>query len=122
LARRPQTAARVAELGGLGLLHLLAFDSTGLGRSLDGHPRSEHVGTVVSPGLVLMHMDRAELERLPRPVLAYGLIGRVGEARTCLRLADAIVVSAAVAESLADAVGPIRQPVRKPLTTVLAEE
>jgi glycerol-3-phosphate responsive antiterminator len=122
LARRPQTAARVAELGGLGLLHMLAFDSTGLGRSLDGHPHSAHVGSVVSPGLVLMHMARDELQRLPRPVLAYGLIGRVAEARTCLGLADAIVVTPVVADALADAVGPARQPVRKPLTTALAEE
>lgn len=122
LTRRPQTAAHVAQIGGLGLLHMLAFDSTGLGRSLESHPRRDGVGSVISPGLVLMHMNRSELEQLPRPVLAYGLIGRVAEARTCLGLADAIAISAPVAAALSASLDPVPQPFRKPLTTVAAEE
>jgi glycerol-3-phosphate responsive antiterminator len=103
LTRRPQAASRAAELGALGLVHALAFDSTGLSRSLDGHPRTAGVGTVISPGLVLIHMNPSELERLPRPVLAYGLISSVSDARRCLDLADGIVLRPALAVSLATA-------------------
>ncbi len=56
LTRRPQAASAFAAAGGLALLNVLAFDSTGLRRSLHGHPRGERVGTVISPGLVLHHM------------------------------------------------------------------
>ena len=100
LTRRPQTAARFAALGGLAMLNVLAFDSTGLARSLAGHPRSERVGTVISPGLVLMHMLPAELALLARPVVAYGLIGTEADARACLERADGIVVLPAVAAEL----------------------
>lgn len=92
LTRRPQLAARVAELGCLALLHVLAFDSTGLHRSLEGHPRLPGVGTVVSPGLVLSHLRPAELASLPRPILAYGLIDTAEAAETILMDADSVVV------------------------------
>ena len=101
LTRRPQVAARVAELGGLGLVHVFAYDSTGMSRSLDTHPRSERVGSVLSPALVILHLQPEELARLPRPVVAYGLIEDVADARACCGFADAIVVRPAVAAKLA---------------------
>src|SRR5712691_11552960 len=52
LTRRPQLAARAAARGYLGLLHVFAYDSTGLRRSLEGHPRTAGVGSVITPGLV----------------------------------------------------------------------
>ncbi|HEY8868588.1 MAG TPA: glycerol-3-phosphate responsive antiterminator [Candidatus Limnocylindrales bacterium] len=126
LTRRPAIAARVADLGGLGLVHCLALDSTGLRRSLAEHPRRPGVGTVITPGLVLMHMSRAELDLLPHPVLAYGLIGSYDEALSCLRLAESIALSPSAAEALAEALSSIPQPnrnrARGPLTTILAEE
>ena len=101
LTRRPQLAAQVAELGGLGLLHVLAFDSTGLNRSLESHPRLPGVGTVISPGLVLSHLRPAELASLPRPILAYGLIDTAESAETILAEADSVVVRPDVAARLA---------------------
>lgn len=101
LSRRPQVAARVAELGHLGMLHVLALDSTGLGRALDSHPRRPGVGTVVSPGLVLPHLRPAELASLPPPILAYGLISAPDEAWAILALADGVVVRPAVAAAMA---------------------
>lgn len=92
LTRRSQLATRVAELGCLALLHVLAFDSTGLRRSLESHPRLPGVGTVVSPGLVLSHLRPAELASLPRPILAYGLIDTAETAETILADADSVVV------------------------------
>jgi len=92
LTRRSQLAARVAQLGCLGLLHVLAFDSTGLNRSLESHPRLPRVGTVVSPGLVLSHLLPAELASLPRPILAYGLIDTAEAAETILTDADSVVI------------------------------
>jgi glycerol-3-phosphate responsive antiterminator len=103
LTRRPQVAARVAELGHVGLVHVFAYDSTGMTRSLEGHPRSKRVGSVLSPGLVIAHLRPDELARIPRPVVAYGLIDDVDDARTCAALADAIVVRPAVAAKLAAA-------------------
>jgi glycerol-3-phosphate responsive antiterminator len=104
LTRRPQVAARVAELGGLGLVHVFAYDSTGMARSLETHPRSERVGSVLSPGQVILHLRPDELAGIPRPVVAYGLIEGVEDALACARLADAIVVRPAVAARLAAAV------------------
>jgi glycerol-3-phosphate responsive antiterminator len=101
LTRRPQLAARAVELGGLGLLHVFAYDSTGLHRSLEGHPRSEGVGSVVTPGLVILHLRDDELAAIPRPILAYGLIDDVDDARACLGVADAIVVRPGLAAKLA---------------------
>jgi glycerol-3-phosphate responsive antiterminator len=116
ITRRPQTAQRVAEMGGLALLHVFAFDSTGVSRALDSLPRSLGIGSVVSPGLVLPHMLPSEVHRLPRPLLAYGLIVEPDDARACLALADGIVVgadaAAVLAHALADALGSRVEPVR----------
>ncbi len=101
LTRRPQTAQRVAECGGLALLRTLAFDSTGVARTLDSLPRTIGIGAVVSPGLVLPHMLPSEVGRLPRPLLAYGLIMEPSDALACLELADGIVIGRDVADSLA---------------------
>lgn len=110
LTRHPQVATLVAELGGLALLHVLALDSTGLTRGLDAHPRSDGVGTAVSPGLVLPHLRPRELAALPRPLLAYGLIASPEAARAVMGLADGIVVRPAVAAAMA-ALEPGRTPV-----------
>jgi glycerol-3-phosphate responsive antiterminator len=99
--RRPQVAARVAELGCLGLVHVFAYDSTGMARSLETHPRSEGVGSVLSPAQVILHLRPDELARIPRPVVAYGLIEDAADASACARLADAIVVRPTVAAKLA---------------------
>jgi len=120
LTRRPQAALRVDELGGLALLHLLAFDSTGLGRALDGHP-GDGVGSVVSPGLVLRHMVPAELTRLPRPILGYGLLAALEEVRACLRLADAVALRAGAAAALASHLAGRDRAVRA-LTTAATPE
>jgi len=101
MTRRPQAASAFAALGGLALLNVLAFDSTGLRRSLHAHPRGKRVGTVISPGLVLVHMLPSELALLVKPVVAYGLINTAADARACLQHADAVVVHAAVATQLA---------------------
>jgi glycerol-3-phosphate responsive antiterminator len=101
LTRRPQLAARAAERGHIGFVHVFAYDSTGLHRSLEGHPRSEGVGSVVTPGLVILHLRADELAAIPRPILAYGLIDSVEDARACLEVADAIVVRPALAAKLA---------------------
>jgi glycerol-3-phosphate responsive antiterminator len=92
LTRRSATALHAARVGGLALLHVLAFDSTGLHRSLDGHPRTNGVGTVVSPGLVLSHMGQGELESLSRPILGYGLITEPTEVDECLGIADGVAL------------------------------
>ena len=101
LTRRPQLAARAVERGNLGLLHVFAYDSTGLHRSLEGHPRTEGIGSVVTPGLVILHLRDDELAAIPRPILAYGLIDDVEDARACLGVADAIVVRPGLAAKLA---------------------
>ncbi len=101
LTRRPALAARAAEHGWLGLVHIFGYDSTGMTRSLDGHPRVEGVGSVFSPGLVVTHLRADELARLPRPLLAYGLIDEVVAAEACLAIADAIVVRPVLAARLA---------------------
>jgi glycerol-3-phosphate responsive antiterminator len=101
LTRRPQLAARAAERGHIGFVHVFAYDSTGLHRSLEGHPRSEGVGSVVTPGLVILHLREDELQAIPRPILAYGLIDSVEDARACLEVADAIVVRPSLAAKLA---------------------
>jgi glycerol-3-phosphate responsive antiterminator len=101
LTRRPQLATRAVERGNLGLLHVFAYDSTGLHRSLEGHPRTEGIGSVVTPGLVILHLRDDELAAIPRPILAYGLIDDVEGARACLAVADAIVVRPGLAAKLA---------------------
>ena len=77
ITRRPALATRALELGCLALLHVHCLDSTGLERALATHP-GPPVGTALSPGLILAHLDPAERRLLPRPVLAYGLL-RSGE-------------------------------------------
>jgi len=106
LTRRPQLAARVAGHGGLGLVHVFAYDSTGMSRSLESHPGIANVGSVLSPGLVIVHLRPDELDRLPRPVVAYGLIDELDDARACGVLADAIVVRPALAARLAASLVP----------------
>ena len=101
LTRRPQLAGRAAARGNIGLLHVFAYDSTGLRRSLEGHPRSAGVGSVVTPGLVILHLREDELSAIPRPILAYGLIDTVEDARACLAVADAIVIRPGLAAKLA---------------------
>ena len=98
LTRRPQLAAGAAALGGIGLLQVLAFDSTGLLRALVAHPRQPRVGTAMSPGLVLAHLLPEELGRLPRPILAYGLIHTPEAVATILARVDSVVVRPRVAE------------------------
>ncbi len=101
LTRRAPLAARIAELGYLGMLHVFAFDSTGLSRSLESHPRTRGVGTVVSPGLVLPHFRTDEIAQLPRPILAYGLIASAGDAIACLEHADGVVLRSETAAAMA---------------------
>lgn len=101
LTRRPQLAMRVAEHGNLGLVHLYGYDSTGMARSLESHPRTERVGSVLSPGLVIAHLRPDELDQLPRPLLAYGLIDDIAGATACLAIADSIVVRPVLAARLA---------------------
>jgi glycerol uptake operon antiterminator len=92
LSRRPALMARAAALGCLGLLRVSCLDSTGLERALDGHP-GPPVGTAISPGLVLAHLPPDQRARLPRPLLAYGLVRRPEEAEAAVAAgADAVVV------------------------------
>jgi glycerol-3-phosphate responsive antiterminator len=120
--RRSHVAAHVATRGGLGLLHALAFDSTGLSRALDGSAAVPGRGTVVSPGAVLPHMRPSELEQLARPIVAYGLLTRVADALDCLELVECVVLRQDVADALAETARHSTQPVRSLLTTVAAEE
>lgn len=103
LTRRPQLAARAAAAGHVGLVHVFGYDSTGLARSLESHPRTPGLGSLLSPGLVIVHLRPDELAELPRPVVAYGLIDDVADARACQSLADAIVVRPPLAARLAAA-------------------
>lgn len=92
VSRRPALAVQAAGLGAIGLAHLFAFDSTGLRRSLEGVPAGAGVGVVISPGIVVPHLTEDDLESLPRPLVAYGLVERPEQATGLLRLADAVVV------------------------------
>jgi glycerol-3-phosphate responsive antiterminator len=106
LTRRPLLAARAAEHGRFGFVHIYGYDSTGMARSLESHPRIDRIGSVVSPGLVILHLRADELAAIPRPILAYGLIDAPDDARACLEVADAMVVRPALAARLAaDPVG-----------------
>lgn len=101
LTRRPQLAARAAARGHIGLVHVFGYDSTGMARSLESHPRTAGLGCVLSPALVIVHLRSDELAELPRPIVAYGLIDDIDDARVCLALADSIVVRPAIAARLA---------------------
>ena len=103
MTRRPAAAARAAELGALGLVRVFAFDSTGLGRTLETHPAAPGVGTAVSPGPVLGHLSPDDLVRLPRPLLAYGLIASAALGHVLLERADAVVVASDAAAALRSA-------------------
>jgi glycerol-3-phosphate responsive antiterminator len=92
MTRRPAVAARVADAGALALLRIFAFDSTGLERSLESNPRRPGVGTAISPGPVLGHLSPEGRSRLPRPLVAYGLIGTPERAIALLELADSVVL------------------------------
>jgi glycerol-3-phosphate responsive antiterminator len=105
MTHRPALAALVAEAGGLSLVHVFAFDSTGLTKALENHPARRGVGTAISPGPVLSHLTAADLERLPRPIVAYGLIESPGRARQLLTIADSVVVGADSAEAWSKAPG-----------------
>ena len=72
-----------------------------MARSLEGHPRTARVGSVLSPGLVIVHLRADEVADLPRPILAYGLIEDVDDAQACLALADGIVLQPGLAAKLA---------------------
>jgi glycerol-3-phosphate responsive antiterminator len=108
MTRRPALAAFVAAAGGLGLVHIFAFDSTGLGHALESHPAGPRVGTVISPGPVLSHLTAADLERLPRPIVADGLIDAPDRARRLLAIADSVVVNLECARGLAAGIGKAR--------------
>jgi len=103
LSRRPQLAARSAERGHLGLVHIFAYDSTGMNRSLETHPHAPNVGSVVSPGLVIVHLRPEEVAGMPQPVVAYGFIDSIEDAAACRRLAQSIVVRPGVAARIAAA-------------------
>jgi glycerol-3-phosphate responsive antiterminator len=120
LTRRSATAIHAAELGGLALLHVLAFDSTGLHRSLDGHPRTNGVGTVVSPGLVLSHMSQGELDSLFRPILGYGLMTDPADIDACLEIADGVALRPEPARNYAASRVADSHPAGNVLTTVNA--
>ena len=100
VTRRSSVAVDVVELGGLALLHIFAFDSTGLGRALEGHPRHPGVGTVVSPGPVVAHLSADDIGRLPRPLVAYGLIDTPARAASLLAHVDSVVVHADCAAAM----------------------
>jgi glycerol-3-phosphate responsive antiterminator len=93
VTRRPALAARARALGCLALLHVHGLDSTGWERAMAAHP-GPPVGTAVSPGLILPHLDERQRAALPRPVLAYGLIRRPAERDAVFAAgADSLVVS-----------------------------
>jgi glycerol-3-phosphate responsive antiterminator len=92
LSRRPALVAWARHLGCLPLLRVSCLDSTGFERALVGHPGTP-VGTAISPGLVLAHLQPAQRARLPRPLLAYGMIRRPEEGAAARRAgADSIVI------------------------------
>ena len=93
ITRRPPLAARALEYGLTSLLHVHCLDSTGLEHAMAAHP-GHPVGTAVSPGPILAHLSPIQRERLPRPVLAYGLIDGAGPRDAALAAgADSVVVS-----------------------------
>jgi glycerol-3-phosphate responsive antiterminator len=92
ITKRPALAQRAAKAGCLSLLHVHCLDSTGLDRALGAHP-GPPVGTAISPGLILPHLAADELQRLPRPLLAFGLIRRHRESELAFAAgADAVVL------------------------------
>ena len=81
-----------AAAGCVPLLRVSCLDSTGFERALAGHPGSQ-VGTAISPGLVLAHLPSAQRARLPRPLLAHGMIRRPEEVAAAREAgADSVVL------------------------------
>jgi glycerol-3-phosphate responsive antiterminator len=92
LSRRPAVMARAPRLGCVPLLRVSCLDSTGFERALAGHPGSP-VGTAISPGLVLAHLPADQRARLPRPLLAYGVVRRAEEVAAARAAgADSVVI------------------------------
>jgi len=92
ITRRPALAARAPAFGCLPLLHVHCLDSTGLEHALAAHP-GPPVGTAISPGPVLAHLSAAHRSRLPRPLLAYGLMEGPADQDAALAAgADAVVL------------------------------
>lgn len=97
VSRRPSLAVQAVQLGAVGLAHVFAFDSTGLRRSLEGVAGDAGIGVVVSPGLVVPHLTLDDVRRLPRPLVAYGLVDRAEQALALLDIADSVVLRPDVA-------------------------
>jgi glycerol-3-phosphate responsive antiterminator len=92
LSRRPALIDWARGLSCLPLLRVSCLDSTGFERALLGHP-GPPVGTAISPGLVLAHLAPSQRARLPRPLLAYGVVRRSEEAAAAREAgADSVVV------------------------------
>jgi glycerol-3-phosphate responsive antiterminator len=99
LSRRSALMAWARHQGCLPLLRVSCLDSTGFERALAGHP-GPSVGTAVSPGLVIAHLPPDQRARLPRPLLAYGMIRRPEEAAAARRAgANSIVIDPLDTES-----------------------
>jgi len=92
ITRRPGLALRAVELGCLALLHVHCLDSTGFERALESHP-GPPVGTAVSPGVVLEHLEPEQRRRIPEPVLAYGLVRRLQDLDAALAAGAAAVMT-----------------------------
>jgi glycerol-3-phosphate responsive antiterminator len=122
MTRRAHVAAHVSARGGLGLLHALAFDSTAVRRSLESTPLQAGVGTVISPGAVLIHMRPAERERLARPIVAYGLLTDPADVLECLDLAESVVLRPEVADAVAAVNAGLPRIRPSTLTRALTEE
>ncbi len=91
ISRRPGRAALLAEAGILALLRIGALDSTGIERALATSPTG--VGTAISPGVALPHLEAGLRSRLPRPLLAYGLIRTRAEVAACFASgADSVAI------------------------------
>jgi glycerol uptake operon antiterminator len=91
ITRRPALALRAVELGFLPLLRIHCLDSTGFERALEGHP-GPPVGTAVSPGLILAHMEPGQRARLPEPIVANGLMRSQEDVAAALAAGAAAVV------------------------------
>ena len=122
VSRRLSVVRAAAAIGATGLLGIHAFDSTGLRRTADVGTIPDGVGSLLSPGLVLPHLRRDELDLLPRPLVVHGLIVRPSDALACLELADAIVVRRDAARYLGTALRNPSPALRTPLTTIPIEE
>ena len=122
ISRRPVLAQLAAGLGAIGLQSALAFDSTGLRRSMPADGADPRVGTVITPGLVVPHLSEDEMDQLPRPILAHGLIVRPSDALACLARADAIVLRSDAARFLASRLAQPEREDHNFLTSIAIEE